>query len=494
MRSLAPLVLLLACDAPPRPPPVAPKVAPVAEAAPPVDAGPPTVTVPVDELDGVPTTGLADDPRWSAEDVRDSALQRLLLRDPERLVRVFEQVNAPSAFHIGIVAAIARRRGLPGPAAAKPESELPELPASGEPIDGPGEAFVGVATADVRAPPKKRGAKPGAVLASLPAGTRVTVDALDGGTANVTVSLAARVDFGPTGTEPVSVTWKSVSGVVPAASLVRAPLEPVQLATEAMNEPETDEGFDRALVRWHRLFLLRPTEGVRAKLLEAAWRARRPSWVASAALERVWAVPRRARLAYGCRGPLERAVWTAPRPKLPEAVCVTDVDVRQPCTGAAPKSLEAKRALLQAAGFDDAQPVFEVVVDASRARRLYAVSMPIRLLHECEEGDDHRVDPQSAVVRRLPLPLGTSTTVVTLPVSGYHGVEHSVVGAQSEAKARDWLRSRTGAKWTYDARGEPAPSLGIEDIGFSLEGDVPAVSRGRLPQLDCALCGGQDFR
>jgi hypothetical protein len=464
----------------------------VADAPPPVDAGAPTVSLPVDELDGVPTTGLADDPRWSAEDVRESALQRLLLRDPERLVRVFEQVNAPSAFHVGVVASIARRRGLPGPSATKPEAALPELPASGEPIDGPGEAFVGLATVDVRAPPKKRATRPGAVQASLPAGTRVTVDALDGGTASITVSLATRVDFGPTGAEPLSVTWTSVSGVVPTAALVRAPLEPVQLATEAMNEPETDEGFDRALVRWHRLFLLRPTEGVRAKLLEAAWRARRPSWVAAAALERVWVVPRRARLAWGCRGPLERATWTSPRPKLPEAVCLTGVDAREPCAGAPSKALEARKALLHAAGLDEPRPVFEVVVDASRARRLYAVSMPIRQLHECEEGDDHRVDPQSAVVRRLPLPLGTTSMVVTLPVGGYHGVEHSVVGAQSEAKARDWLRSRTGAKWTYDARGEPAPSLGIEDTGFALEGDVPAVSLGRLPQLDCAVCGGQD--
>jgi hypothetical protein len=487
------LIAVLACEAPPPPPVVAPRPAPP-PAPEPVDAGPPPVTVPLEPLDGAPTPGLPDDPPWAADDLRDAALQRLLLRDPERLVRIFEQLPAPSAFQVGIVSAIAQRRGLPGPQTSSTESPLPELPASGEPVAQPGEAFVGVAVAEVRGAPKKRRATPGPLLASLPAGTRVVIERLDWPLATISVELATRVDFGLTSAEPGSVTRQTVTGVVPAATLVRAPPEPERLAAEAAAEPTTDDGADRALVRWHRLFLLRPTEGVRAKLLEAAWRARRPTWVAEAALERVWVTPRRARLAFACRGALADRVWTGPRPRLPDAVCISDVDARVPCTGPTPKASEARQALLRAAGLDEPRPVLEVVVDASRARRLYAVSMPIRPLHECEEGDDYRVDPQSAVLRRLPLPLGTSAMVVTLPVSGYHGFEHSVVGAQSEAKARDWLRSRTGAKWTYDARGEPAPSLGIGDTGFSLEGDVTAVSRGRLPQLDCDLCGGQDFR
>jgi hypothetical protein len=486
------LLGLWACE---KPPPPAPPVAPTPPPPPPVvDAGPPPVSVPEDPLDGEPSPGLPDDPVYSTDDLRDSALQRLLLRDPERLVRVFEQTPAPSAFHVAVVSALARGRGLPGPEAPMDKTPLPPLPASGAPLDAVGEAFVGVALADVRAAPRKKGGTPGGVLASLPAGTRVAVEALDETTATVTVPLATRVDFGPSGVEPVAVSWKQVSGIVPRDLLVRAPLDATAIATEAAQEPNTDDGHDRALVRWHRLFLLRPTEGVRAKLLEAAWRARRPSWVARAALERVWVTPKRARLAFACRGTLGAATWTTAKPRLPDAVCLTDLDLRTPCSGASPKSLDTVRAMLDAAHLAEASPVFEVVVDASRARRLFAVSMPIRPLHECEVEDDHRVDPRSAMVRRLPLPLGLSTMVVTLPVSGYHGVEHSVIGAQSEAKARDWLRSRMGAKWTYDRRGEPAPSLGIGDTGFSLEGDVTAVSRGRLPQLDCALCEGGDFR
>ena len=495
MRFVAALLVLIACEerpAAPERPRVAPVAAPLVAA--PLDAGPPPFVLPPEDLDAAPAQGLPDDAPWTADDVRDAALQQLLLRDPDRLARFFEQLPAPSAFHVGVVAAVARARGRGSASALAAETPLPELPASGDPIDGPGAAFVGVALAEVRAPAKRRGAKPGAVLARLPAGAEVTVDALDGGTATVSARLAARVDFGPTGSAPTSVTWNTVVGLVPATALVRQPLDLARLATEAAGELETDEGYDRALVRWQRLFLARPSEPVRAKLLEAAWRARRPSHVAAAALERVWVTPRRARLAYACRGALEHATWTPPRAKLPADVCMFGVDARLPCAGAPTRADTARRAALAASGLDGPAPLFEAVVDASRARRLFAVSMPVRPVSECEEGDDHHVDPQRAIVRRLELPLGTPTTIVTLPVVGYHGVEHSVVGAQSEAKARDWLRSRAGARWTYDAAGEPAPSLGIGDTAFSVEADVAAVSKGRPPQLDCALCGGQDFR
>ncbi len=139
--------------------------------------------------------------------------------------------------------------------------------------------------------------------------------------------------------------------------------------------------------------------------------------------------------------------------------------------------------------------MLEVVVDASRARALWLVSLPIRPTDECEERDEHKLDLFGALIRRVSLPLGTTSTTVLVPVSGWHGFEHSVVGAQSESKARDWLRSRRTSKWTYDAKGEPAPSLGMTDLDFRAERDVSAMSLGRLPQLDCDLCGGgSEFR
>jgi hypothetical protein len=483
---------LVGCPAPPPPPPPTPvAVTPVAaKPVPPsvVDAGA-TVALPPDVLDGTTTEGVPDDPQLSNEDLRDAALQKLLLRDPDRVIRVLEQAPAPSAFQVAVLAALAIRRRVEGPPLQVNESPLPTVPASGPPLKGPGPGFVGVQELVLLSAPGK-----GKVVASIPAGTQVVVDKVTGANASVSAELATLAVFGAEGGVPKQVVTKTVKGFAPLDALVGARPDASTLAAEATTQPDTDVGHDISVVLWHRAFLLSPTETARAQLLAAAWKARRPSWVAAAALEPVWVAPRSLRVAWSCKGDLAKAKWVSLSAKPPADVCFTGVDVRQPCTGDVPVGLTKRRALLATLGQTTPSPVMETVVDASRARRLWMVSLPIRSTSECEEVEEHKIDVFGAAVRRLQLPLGTSSMVVTVPVSGWNGVEHSVIGAQSEAKARDWLRSRMASKWTYDARGEPAPSLGVGDTAFRMERDVATASVGRLPEMNCELCGGSNFR
>jgi hypothetical protein len=494
--SLVVLLLAVGCEesAPPPPveppPPTKPAPPPPPVAAPVPDAGPAKVAVQTDPLDGEVTQGIPDDPPFSTEDTRDPALQHMLLRDPDRAIRALEQAPTPSAFQVSVLAALALRRRIEGPPLQVKESPLPAVPASGTLATAPGPAFVGVQQLELRSAPGK-----GKVLAALPTGARVTIDKVQGANAAVSVELATRVDFGAEGREPTRVVTKKVTGFAPLDALVTEKPDASLLAAEADSQPNTDAGHDVALVLWHRIFLMHPSESVRARVLAAAWDARRPSWVASAALEPVWVAPKSLRVAWACRGDLAKAKWVPVTAKPPADFCFAGVDVRVPCAGDAPPAVNKRREALEALQLREPSPVLEVVVDASRARRLWAVSLPIKPVNECEaDVEEHKVDVFGALVRRLELPLGTPSMVVSLPVSGWHGVEHTVVGAQSEAKARDWLRSRSGSRWTYDAKGEPAPSLGVGDVGFRLERDVASLSSGRLPQMNCDLCGGSDFR
>ncbi len=481
-------LLALACDPPPvKPePPPPPVVAVVAPEPPP----PPQETFEAEVLDGEPTEGLPDDPGLATGTLTDASLQDLLLRDPDKALRVLEQAPGPTAFRVSILAALALKRGVDGPRLEARELPLPEVPASGTLASTPGPAFVGTTFAEVRTAPGK-----GKLLASLPIGTAVTIDAVQGKRCSVTFGLATRVDFAPTGATPLNVTTATFHGVLPLSALVTTPPQPQALVTEASNQPTTEAGRDVALVLRHRVWLLAPSEATRRKVLEAAWTARRPSWVAQATLEKVWAAPKGLRLAWGCRGELAKASWGPMKKGPPPAnACFTGVDVRVPCAGQVPAVLEQRRHALEKAGVSEPSPRLSFSVDATRLRRVHLASVPLRLPNECEGGDELKLDTYGATLRRLPLPLGVASMVVTVPVRGWHGMEHSVVGAQSEAKARDWLRARATSRWTLDARGEPSPSLGVGDLGFALERDVVASSLGVAPQVNCELCGGSDSR
>lgn len=488
----APLVVLMlfaGCSDPPAPPPLAPPVVPPPPPAAPVDAGPPAApkpAKPTDTLDGQPTEGVPDDPALDVEDLRDANLQQLLLRDPDRAIRVLEAAPTPSAFHVAILANLALLRRVEGPRVENKDPPLPDVPASGAAVTGPGPAFVGVNELGLKA--GKR------LVATLPAGLPVSVVNVSGATANVTVDVATRADFGATGALPTAVAVKTLSGVLPLEGLVTASPDVDAIAALAEAQDESDLGRDTALVLRQRIFLIAPSETARERLLVAAWRARRPSRVAAAALEPIWVTARSARLAWACKGAVAKAKWSPPTPKPPADACFTGVDVRHACGAEVPAAIVRRQELLTSLGVSDPAPVLEFVADTRRARRALVVSLPIRPTNECEHEDEHKLDPYGATVRRLQLPFSVGTLTVSVPVTGWHGVEHSVVGAQSEPKARDWLRSRVRSKWTFDARGEPSPSLGVGDVGFRLERDVDATSIGRLPQLNCDLCGGSDFR
>lgn len=468
----------------PAPAPPPPKIEPTVR----TDAGPPVPRVPPDVLDGAATEGVPDDAPLDTDDLREANLQRLLLRDPDHAIRVLEQAPAPSAFHVAVLANLAMRRKVEGPPMQGKELPLPPLPASGLAATAPGPAFVGVAQLEVRASAK------GKIVATLPTATAVTIEKLAGTTAVISTQLATRVDFGSLGTTPKAVVTTKVAGVVPLDALVTSAPDVGTLSSLVASQEETDAGRDAAVVYAHRAFLLSPSEYTRAQLLGAAWKARRPSWVASAALEPVWVTAKAFKAAWACRGDLSRAKWVPVSEKPPADACFANVDLRTPCS-TQPPAVVKRRETLTTLGHAEPAPVIEVVVDATRARRLWAVSMPIRPVAECDdENDEHKIDIFGASIRRLQLPLGTSSLIVSLPVVGWHGVEHSIVGAQSEAKARDWLRSRTRTRWTYDSKGEPSPSLSVGDTTFRTERDVASHSIGRLPQLDCELCGGADFR
>lgn len=489
------LAALTACEEP-APPPAAPPQQPVKPTPTPppvaavVDAGAsvPT-TVLAEPADGALSQGLPDDAALNPEDLREAALQTMLLRDPDRAIRALEQAPTPSAFQVAVLAALAIRRRVEGPPLQVKEQPLPTLAASGVAATSPGPAFVGVQLLELRSAPGK-----GKLLATLPTGTEVSLEKTQGANATISVLLATRVDFGPEGDDPTNVVTTKVTGSVPLDALVTARPDVKALATEAANQADSDDGHDRALILWHRAFLLGPTEALRAEMLKAAWKARRPSWVASTALEPVWAAPKSLRVAWACKGALAKAKWVALTGKPPADVCFTGVDLRAACSGDVPKALSKRRELLGTLSVSES-PIAEVVVDGGRAHRLWTVSLPIRPTNECDlEVEEHKLDVFGAVVRRLPLPLGAPSMVVSFPVTGWHGTEHSVVGAQSEAKARDWLRSRSRSKWTYDAKGEPAPSLSVGDTTFRLERDVASASVGRLPLMNCDVCGGGEFR
>ncbi|MBL9039308.1 MAG: hypothetical protein JNG84_12390, partial [Archangium sp.] len=345
----------------------------------PTDAGPP-MAAPVEALDGEPTHGVDDDPAFNPHDLRDKALQRLLLRDPDRTIRALEQAPAPSTFHVGVLAQLALRRRIEGPPVQVKDLPLPSVPATGPTVTAPGDAFVGVTEL-----PLKKGK---ATIATLPMGTPLTVEAISGKNATVSARLATRVDFGPSGASPVAVASKTVTGVVPLEAIVTDAPSVDGLTRQAAAQPETNEGRDIALVLSHRAFMLSRSETQRATFLAAAWSARRPSWVANAALEPVWVAPKSMRTAWACRGRVAKAKWGALTANPPQDACITGVDVRASCAGEPPAALTKRREMLAALSLAEPSPVLEAVVDASRARQLFVVSVPIEPAVECDEENE----------------------------------------------------------------------------------------------------------
>lgn len=486
-------VAVLGCDARKEPPAVAPKRAPVVVAdagAPTPDAGPPKEEEQTDNVLQLPSTdNVIDDVS------RLEGLVQLLLRDPQRAERALMQLETPDSWQVALMAQFALKRGE-RTAAAPAEDDLPTLkPDNAGKISAGAKAWVAAVSLPLKALPgaaPKRQLKP-AVLLEVPINTPVQIESLDGPLATVTVEVATEVEFGDSGLTPKSVTTRPVRGTLDAAWLVPEPLSGASVMADARAQDNTPEGRARAVVLWHRALLLERSDRAREGLLRAATQAQRASWVVLAALTRNLAPASRVELAFGCLGDSPKAQWLSraklPK-KLPADVCFTGVDARPPCpdaTAKEKKAAEASRQWRESLSLKEA-PVLRLTVDARQPRIAFVARSTLKFHDSCDDFQEVDVESWGATLRRLPLPLGTATTVVRVPVERYHGVEYAVISAASETKAAAWLRTRGRYRYTVDGRGDLRPSLQLNDLHFESEPDVGAATFATLPAKYCE-CG-----
>lgn len=472
---------LAACKQRPPPPVLAPKLAP-AVAAPAVDAG---REVALDLPPPLEEAGLPQELSVDDGAVEGEGLIKLLLRDPARAAAALQEIPTPDGWQVALLARLAPRRA--GHAERTPEPPLPELrPARAGEVQAGAKAWVGRESLPLRPLPKQ----PGAPL-ELPLDTAVQLEALDGGSATVSVEVATQVDYGAAGSEPEALVTELRRGVVDARWLLPAPLEPRALLGEAQARLKAggEANADAAVVLYRRALLIERSARAREGLLRAGWAAKRASVVVEAALARLLAPAAGLELAWACRGELAKATWVgaAPKLKLAADACVTGVDARAPCAYAPAKKKKgwaALKAWRDAAGLAES-PRLRFTVDARAPRLVLLADTTLAVRDECSDFEELRLDGGNATVRRLLLPLGVAKTVVRVAVPRYHGAEYAVVAAGNELKAAAWLRARGNYAWTAGARGGLEVSLGVGDRGFTLEKDVTAATVRERPELEC---------
>jgi hypothetical protein len=469
------------CSERPAPPPVAPVVAPLDAGQPEADAGPPP-----DEARNV--LQLPDSATVAEDPNRPLELQRLLLRDPELAERRLAQLETPSQWQVALLANFALRRGDHSLAAPR-EGDLPPVSFGDAGVEGPGKAWVAAPLLELRAPAAPRGKKRPALLASLPIGTEVQVDGLDGGLAAVSVSIATAVEFGETGEGPTHVESTVLEGQVELASLASTRIDATLLIARANAQPDTDAGHELAVALWYRALLLRHDEAAREGLLKAAWSAHRPSWAITAVLDRSFAAARGLSLIWGCRGGAARPPvlrWPLPR-KAPADVCVTGVTEQQACDHDPPRlkaQLEKSRLELEASGLQR-RPSLAFTVDARLPRDAFLAQARLEQVDPCARFQELKLEGWGASYRLLHLPLGTAATRVSVAAPANHGVEYELISAAGQAKVAAWLRSRSHVRWTLGRNGELEVSLQNGDTGFRLEPDVSAVTWAAEPLRSC---------
>ncbi|MEW5742795.1 MAG: hypothetical protein AB1938_28015 [Myxococcota bacterium] len=470
------VTLLGGCEA--RPPP--PVVSKPARPLPAHDAGPPAPLV----EEPPPPASVAEFPAQPPpETAEGDGLIALLLDEPARAEAVLLRLDAPDAWQVALLAQLAVKRGG-AQTDVLPEEALPEVRPDGG-VLSPGQ------TAYVAAPGltlKPLGAKKKAARLTLPFNTALQVKSVDGALATVSVEVAREVDFGPEGDQPTRVLTAPVSGTVEASWLSTEAHSAEALMRDARAQPDTEEGRARAVVLWHRALLLERSEAAREGLLRAAWVARRPSWVITAALTRNFAPASGARLAWGCRGDLSSAKWRAPGTRgVKGPLCVVDVDAREPCPFESPAVKEARKddaAWRQREGVEEG-PLLRVTVDAREPRALLLAASRLAYHDSCAEFEELTLDSHTASLRRLMLPLGEQATVVRVPVPAYHGTEYALLNAASERRAAAWMRSRARYRWTMGPSGQLQLSLQLDDQSYRVSPDATAVTVAAPPQKNC---------
>jgi hypothetical protein len=478
---LGAMTWLAGCSEPKAPPVVVPPPPPVE-----VDAGPPPV-VDAGVVDPRPdnvlklpeTEALNEDPRI------EDQLARLLLRDPNFAEKRLAAEPTPNSWQVALMANFATRRGARELVPPK-ENPLPSIEIDGG-VTQPGPAWVSVTDLALKSLPKK-GQKP-TVLLSLPIATAVTVDAVDGGVAFISAQVATAVDFDDHSPVPTHVEATTVQGQVPASALVPTVLTAEQLQDQARAQPKTELGQDRALALWHRAYGIDHSDTSREGWLRTAMAAKRSWWTVSAAVAPTFGPASNLAVAWACRGDPVKAKWVRwPVGKTaPADVCVTQVSEQPSCEEDPPKV--AKRLDDDAQARKDSgltpSPVLSFTVDARTVHHVFLSASKLELQDACGDFPQLKVESWGANLRRLTLPLGTSSVKVRVPAPGYHGYEYSIITAASELKAAAWLRSRSHIRWTMGHGGELEPSLSTGDNGFRLEPDVQAESYAISPVRPC---------
>jgi hypothetical protein len=475
------MTCLVGCSEPKAPPVVAPPPAPVE-----VDAGPPpkpdpTIDLRPDNVLKLPETeALNEDPR------DEEQLTALLLRDPNFAEKRLAAEATPNSWQVALMANFATRRGAHELVPPK-ENPLPSIEIDGG-VTEPGPAWVSVVDLALKSVPKK-GQKP-QVLLTLPLATPVTVDAVDGGVAFVSAQVATSLDFDDHSPIPTHVEATTVSGQVPASALVATALTAETLHEQARAQPKTELGIDRALALWHRAFSIDHSETSREGWLRTAMAAKRSWWTVSAAMAHTFGPASNLEVAWACRGDPVKAKWVRwPVGKTgPADLCVTHVSEQQSCEEDQPrtrKRLDDDAAARKDSGLTPS-PMLTFTVDARTVHHVFLAASKLEMQDACGDFPQLKVESWGATLRRLALPLGTSSLRVRLPAPGYHGYEYSVVTAASELKAAAWLRSRSHIRWTMGHNGELEPSLSTGDNGFRLEPDVVAESYAISPVRPCS--------
>ncbi len=480
------LSVAIGCEKRPPPPVVvpAPPVVVVPDAAMAEVPAPVPQTSADHEAEPNDDPGLPDDPIINQEAVEGVALRKLLLRDPEKAAKALEALPMPDAWQISLIAQLALKRGNPGPDIV-PESPLPDvLPENPFTADA-GTAYVGTALLAV----KTSGKAQAPTVVMLPINTSVTVTKVEGSAATIAAEIVTDVEFASSGSTPTGTHGIIKTGVVDVKWLVSAPVEPEPLKAIAETKKTGELEQDETVVLRHRVFLIERTERARAALIEAAWAANRAAWVVNAAMAQLHVAPKRIDVAWVCKGELLTAKWlsfaSGKLPKLPDSMCLSHVDLRKPCSEKAQATWQQRSDVLAKAGLIES-PMVQLVIDATRPRVLWFYSIGLRTHDACASTPEVDLDPHSARVRRLVLPLGTAKTVVRIPFTGYVGTEFGVVAAPSEAKARAWLRKRSKFRWTPDEKtGELNISLGVADLDFEGESDVTGATYALPAEFEC---------
>lgn len=471
------LALTPGCGKEPRPPLL---LVPALPVAPQTDAAVTLAPEPDDAEPGMPP----DEPE-PGDAIEGAALKRLLLVDPDRAAKALNDLETPDAWQVALLAQLALTRHQDGPDVV-PESKMPEV----LPGDDSFTADAGVAYVASGLLPLKASLKRGApTVMQLPINTKVTVLKLEGTTASVSVEVATQVSFSPNGAEPKAVTGLTKKGVVDAKWLVTRPVDAASLAAQAATKQGSEKEEDEAVVLLHRRFLIERTEMARAELIDAAWEAKRASWVVAAAMAQLHVALRRLDVAWACQKDASGAQWVSfKKGTLPaqraDSMCLTHVDVRKPCDPKQHAHWQKRVDTLEQAGFKRG-PVVQLVVDATWPRVLWFYAADLRLHDACAETNEYDLDVSQARIRRLVLPLGTAKTVVHVETAAYDGTEFGVVAAPNEIKARAWLRKRATHRWTLDPSGELNISLGVADTHFESEHDANGVTFALPPTFDC---------